>query len=221
VFGAVDCGFLAANSLKIAQGGWFPLTVGGSVALLMWCWWRGASAVHHRIHELSMPLPTFIAHIDEMVVARPAGTAVWLTKVEHGVAPVLLHHVQHNSVLHQTVVLLTVMPDRRPRAPFDQRHRVERLGHGFFHITVQVGFMQRPDIPLTLRSCELLGFEADLEKVHYFIGHETVIRRTHGSKMGPVPFAIFAFLTRIASRAPDFFHIPQDGLSEVGFRVEI
>jgi KUP system potassium uptake protein len=81
--------------------------------------------------------------------------------------------------------------------------------------------MQRPDIPLTLRNCELLGFNADLADVHYFIGHETVVRRAHGSKLGPVSFAIFAFLMKIASRAPDFFRIPRDGLSEVGFRVEI
>jgi KUP system potassium uptake protein len=141
--------------------------------------------------------------------------------VEHGISPMLLHHVRHNAVLHRTTVLLSVAPDRRPRVPFHERHSIERLGQGFYHIVVRLGFMQRPDIPLTLKNCELLGFDADFEDVHYFIGHETVIRRTEGSRMGPVSFAIFAFLTRIASRAPDFFRIPQDRLSEVGFRVEI
>jgi len=221
VFGAVDSAFLVANSLKIVEGGWFPLTVGGAIALLMWCWWRGSTEVRRRLYEMSMPLAAFLARIDEMVIGRPAGTSVWLTKVEHGISPMLLHHVRHNAVLFGTVVLLTVVPDRRPRVPFRERHSVKRLGHGFVHITVRLGFMQRPDIPLTLRNCELLGFEADLEDVHYFIGHETVIRRPHGSKMGPVSFAIFAFLTRIASRAPDFFRIPQDTLTEIGFRVEI
>jgi KUP system potassium uptake protein len=81
--------------------------------------------------------------------------------------------------------------------------------------------MQRPDVPLSLRNCELMGFDADLAHVHYFIGHETVIRRANGSAMGRISFAIFAFLTRIASRAPDFFRIPQDDLTEIGFRVEI
>jgi KUP system potassium uptake protein len=221
VFGTVDCAFLAANSLKIVEGGWFPLTIGGVLALLMWSWRRGTSELRHRLHEMSTPVADFIAHIDEMVIGRPAGTAVWVTKVEHGISPMLLHHVRHNQVLHATVVLLTVMPDRRPRVPFRDRHTMERLGHGFYHITVRLGFMQRPDIPLTLKNCELLGFTADLEDIHYFISHETVIRRAHGSTMGPVSFAIFAFLTKIASRAPDFFRIPQDGLSEVGFRVEL
>jgi KUP system potassium uptake protein len=221
VFGTVDCAFLIANSMKIVEGGWFPLTIGGAIAFSMWCWRRGSSEVRHRLHEMSMPLDAFIGHIDEVVIGRPAGTAVWLTKVEHGVSPMLLHHVRHNAVLHRTVVLLTVMPDRRPRVPFRERHTVERLGHGFYHIVVRLGFMQRPDVPMTLRNCELLGFDADLDDVHYFIGHERVIRRVHKSKMGPVSFTIFAFLMKIASRAPDFFRIPQDTLSEVGFRVEI
>src|ERR1700733_4655750 len=133
-----------------------------------------------------MPISDFMRHIDDMVVGRAAGTAVWLTKVEHGISPMLLHHVQHNAVLHRTVVLLTVVPDRRPRVPFHERHSLQRLGHGFYHIIVRLGFMQRPDIPMTLRNCELLGFEADLDNVHYFIGHETVIRRHKGSEMGPV-----------------------------------
>jgi KUP system potassium uptake protein len=221
VFGTVDCAFLAANSLKIVEGGWFPLTIGAALAMLMWCWRRGTSELRHRLHQMSMPVTDFIAHIDEKVIGRPEGTAVWITKVEHGISPMLLHHVQHNAVLHSTVVLLTVTPDRRPRVPFRDRHTMERLGHGFFHITVRLGFMQRPDIPLTLKNCELLGFEADLTDIHYFISHESVIRRGHGSRMAPVPFAIFAFLTKIASRAPDFFRIPQDGLTEVGFRIEI
>jgi KUP system potassium uptake protein len=221
VFGTVDCAFLAANSLKIVEGGWFPLTIGGALAFLMWCWRRGSSELRRRLHDMSMPLADFVARIDDQVIGRPRGTAVWLTKVEHGVSPMLLHHVRHNAVLHDTVVLLTVVPDRRPRVPFRDRHSLKRLGHGFYHITVRLGFMQRPDIPLTPRNCELLGFHADLSDVHYFIGHETVIRRAHGSRIGPVPFALFAFMTRLASRAPDFFRIPQDTLSEIGFRVEI
>ncbi|HEX4368199.1 MAG TPA: KUP/HAK/KT family potassium transporter [Rhodopila sp.] len=221
LFGLVDSAFLAANSLKIAEGGWFPLTIGGIIASLIWCWRRGSSEVRRRLQEMSMPVATFLECIDDRVIGRPAGMAVWLTKVEHGISPMLLHHVRHNAVLHGTVVLLTVAPDRRPRVPFQGRHSVRRLGHGFYHITVRLGFMQRPDIPLTLENCSLLGFDADLTDVHYFIGHESVIRRSEGSKMGAVSFGVFSFLSKIASRAPDFFRIPQDRLSEVGFRVEI
>jgi KUP system potassium uptake protein len=221
VFGAVDCAFLAANSLKIFDGGWFPLTVGGIVASLMWCWRRGTSEVRRRLHEMSMPVDDFIANLDGMLIGRCPGTAVWLTKVEHGISPMILHHIRHNAVLHRTAVLLSVMPDRRPRVPFRERHKILRLAPGLYHITVRLGFMQRPDVPLTLRNCELLGFDVNLDDTHYFIGHETVIRRQVGSRMGPISFATFSFLTKIASRAPDFFRIPQDRLLEVGFRLEI
>jgi len=220
-FVTIDAAFLASNSMKIVEGGWFPLTIGAAVAFLMWSWRRGSSEVRRRLLELSMPLAKFCAEVDQLVVGRPAGTAVWITKVEHGVSPMIVHYVRHTGALHQSVVLLTVVPDRRPRVPFRDRHTLERLGHGFFHISVRLGFMQRPNIPLTLRNCEMLGFDADLDHVHYFVGHETVIRRAGQSRLGPVTFAVFSFLSRIASRTPDFFRIPQEALSEVGNRVEI
>ncbi len=221
IFGTIDSVFLVSNSIKIMEGGWFPILVGGAIVGLMLCWRRGTSEVHRRLHELSMPLPEFIENIDKMVVARCPGVGVWLTKVEHGASPMLLHHVKHNNVMHQKVVLLTFLHERRPRVPFGERHSLERLGHGFYRIKVRLGFMQTPDIPRTLKNCEMLGFDVDFDHVSYYIAHETVVRRAKDSAMGPVSFAVFAFLTRIASRAPDFFKIPHDGLSEVGFRVEI
>ena len=221
VFGAVDSIFLASNSLKIFEGGWFPITVGCAMVGLMLCWQRGSSLVRERLQEMSMPLQQFIDNIDNMVVARPPGMGVWLTKVAHGASPVLLHHIKHNSVMHKTLVLMTFISDRRPRVPFGERHEIERLGHGIYHVHVRLGFMQTPDIPLTLKNCQMLGFAADMEHVHYYIAHEIVARRAKNSAMAAVPFAVFAFLTRIASRAPDFFKIPADGLSEVGFRIEI
>ena len=124
-------------------------------------------------------------------------------------------------VFHERVALLGFVPDRRPRVPFGERHTVENIGHGFYRVRVRLGFMQTPDIPLTLQHIQLLGFDADLERKHYYLAHETVVRRDKDSAMGPVSFAIFAFLSKISSRAPDYFKIPHDGVIEVGFRIEI
>jgi KUP system potassium uptake protein len=221
VFGAIDATFLVSNSLKIVEGGWFPLIVGTLIAALMLSWRKGSSEVHARLHEMSMPLKEFIDYADKAVVGRAPGMGVWLTKVEHGASPMLLRHIEHNRVLHQTVVLLSFVSDRRPRVPFGERHSVHRLGHGFYRIQVRLGFMQTPDIPLTLFNCNKLGFDADLDHKNYYLAHETIVRREAGSVMDPVSFAIFSFLNRIASRAPDFFKIPHDAVIEVGFRVEI
>jgi KUP system potassium uptake protein len=220
-FGAIDCFFLVSNAFKIAEGGWFPLVVGGAIAVLMLSWRRGSSEVRQRLLEMSMPLEKFIPYADNKVIGRSPGLGVWLTKVDHGASPMLLRHIEHNRVLHEKVVLLTFVSDRRPRVPFGERHSVQRLGHGFYRITVRLGFMQTPDIPLTLLNCNRLGFDADLEHRNYYVAHETVVRRETASAMGPVSFPIFSFLNRISSRAPDFFKIPHDAIIEVGFRVEV
>ena len=219
-FGAIDCTFLVSNSIKIVEGGWFPLIVGASIAALMLSWRKGSSMVRQRLQDMSMPLKEFLDYADKAVIGRAPGMGVWLTKVEHGASPMLLRHIEHNRVLHATVVLLTFVADRRPRVPFHQRHSVQRLGHGFYRIQVRLGFMQTPDIPLTLINCNKLGFDADLDQKNYYLAHETIVRGTE-SAVGPVAFGIFSFLNRLASRAPDFFKIPNDAVIEVGFRVEV
>jgi KUP system potassium uptake protein len=221
IFGAIDATFLVSNSIKIVEGGWFPLIVGGLIAVLMLTWREGSSEVRDRLQEMSMPLKEFLDYADNTVIGRAPGMGVWLTKVDHGASPMLLRHIEHNRVLHATVVLLTFVSDRRPRVPFHERFSVHRLGHGFYRIQVRLGFMQTPDIPLSLINCNKLGFDADLDHKNYYIAHETIVRRNAESSMEPVSFAIFSFLNRIASRAPDFFKIPHDAIIEVGFRVEI
>jgi KUP system potassium uptake protein len=220
-FGLIDATFLVSNSMKFVAGGWFPIIIGAAIAVLMLSWRKGASEVSQRLLDMSMPLGEFLTYADKTVIGRAPGLGVWLTKVEHGASPMLLRHIEHNRVLHETVVLLTFVADHRPRVPFHERHAVTRLGHGFYRIQIRLGFMQTPDIPLSLINCNKLGFEADLDHKNYYIAHETIVRRTTDSTMGPISFAIFSFLNRIASRAPDFFKIPHDAVIEVGFRVEI
>jgi KUP system potassium uptake protein len=220
-FAVIDCTFLVSNSMKVVEGGWFPLIVGSGIAILMLSWRKGSSEVRKRLEAMSMPLEKFLPYADNAVIGRAPGLGVWLTKVDHGASPMLLRHIEHNRVFHEKVALLTFVSDRRPRVPFGERHSVQRLGHGFYRIQVRLGFMQTPDIPLTLLNCNRLGFDADLEQRNYYVAHETVVRRETGSAMGPVSFSIFSFLNRISSRAPDFFKIPHDAIIEVGFRVEI
>jgi KUP system potassium uptake protein len=220
-FGVVDATFLVSNSMKIVAGGWFPILIGGVIAVLMLTWRRGTAEVRNRLWAMSMPLDQFIAYADRTAIGRAPGLGVWLTKVEHGASPMLLRHVEHNRVLHETVVLLTFVSDHRPRVPFAERHALQRLGHGFYRIQVRLGFMQTPDIPRSLLNCSMLGFDADLEHKNYYLAHETVVRRDNDSAIGPLRFALFSFLNRVASRAPDFFNIPHDAIIEVGFRVDI
>ena len=168
-----------------------------------------------------LPLDRFLTYVDDLVVGRAPGLGVWLTKVEHGASPMLIRHLEHNRVFHERVALLSYVFERRPRVPFGERHKVERIGHGFYRVQVRLGFMQTPGIPRTLENIRMLGFDVDLDRKHFYLAHETVVRREKGSAMGPISFALFAFFSKISSRAPDYFKIPHDGVIEVGFRVEI
>ena len=222
VFAGIEVIFLLSNSLKIAQGGWLPLLIGGAMATLMLCWRKGTLEVRRRLYAMSMlPLSRFLTYVDDLVIGRTPGLGVWLTKVEHGASPMLIRHLEHNRVFHERVVLLSFVSDRRPRVPFAERYSHESMGHGFYRVQVRLGFMQTPDIPRTLENLEILGFDSDLERKHYYLAHETVVRRDKDSAMGPIEFAIFSFLNKISSRAPDYFKIPSDGVIEVGFRIEV
>jgi KUP system potassium uptake protein len=221
-FASLEAVFLASNSLKIVEGGWFPLAVGAAIATLMLCWRKGSLEVRRRLYDMSvLPFERFLTYVDDLVIGRAPGLGVWLTKVEHGASPMLIRHLQHNRVFHERVALMSFVPDPRPRVPFAERHTLERIGHGFYRVQVRLGFMQTPDIPRTLQNIQMLGFDCDLERKHFYLAHETVVRRERNSAMGPVSFAIFSFLSRVSSRAPDYFKIPHDGVIEVGFRVEI
>jgi KUP system potassium uptake protein len=222
LFAGIEAIFLVSNTLKIVQGGWFPLVVGAAMAVLMLCWRKGSLEVRRRLYDMSMlPLDRFLTYVDDLVIGRAPGLGVWLTKVEHGASPMLIRHLEHNRVFHERVALLSFVFERRPRVPFGERHKVETLGHGFYRVQVRLGFMQTPDIPRTLENIQILGFDSDLDRKHYYLAHETVVRREKDSAMGPVTFAIFSFLSKISSRAPDYFKIPHDGVIEVGFRIEI
>jgi KUP system potassium uptake protein len=222
LFSGVEAIFLVSNSLKIVEGGWFPLLVGAAIAILMLSWRKGSLEVRRRLYDMSMlPLDRFLTFVDDLAIGRAPGLGVWLTKVEHGASPMLIRHLQHNRVFHERVALLSFQPDRRPRVPFAERHTVENMGHGFYWVRVRLGFMQTPDIPRTLQNIQMLGFDCDLPHKHYYLAHETVVRRERGSAMNPISFAVFSFLSKISSRAPDYFKIPSDGVIEVGFRVEV
>ena len=220
VFATIDASFLAANSVKLIEGGWLPLAIGALIVLCMLAWRVGITATHAALEENSVPIEQFLAHIEEKVVARIPGCAVFVTRVASRVSPIILHQLFHNRVLHEHVVLLTVELSRRPRVPAAERIAVAEIGHGFVRVTLNVGFMQRADLPAVLRACVKLGYPFCAD-VHYFISHETVVRRGSNSRLpGPV-WLVFNVMHRLGLRAADYFLLPAKRVMEVGYRLEV
>jgi KUP system potassium uptake protein len=220
LFLVVDVAFFAANAVKIADGGWFPLAMGLSVFIMMTTWHRGRQLFARRISEESLALDLFLADIGESKPHRVAGTSVFMTS-NIGVTPgVLLHYFKHSKVLHRSVVLFTVRNERVPKIPADKMVGVRELGEGFWQVVARVGFMQDPDVPGILAQAKGLGLDVDLVDVSYYLGRETLL--TGGrSPMARWRKGLFAFLSRNARPATQFFHLPPNRVVEIGAQIEL
>jgi len=220
LFLVVDLSFFAANAVKIADGGWFPLAMGLAVFIMMTTWHRGRQLFARRIAEESLALDLFLTDIGESKPHRVAGTSVFMTS-NVGVTPgVLLHYFKHSKVLHKNVVLFTVHNERVPKIASERMVQVRELGQGFWQVLSRVGFMQDPDVPAILKQASGLGLKVDLGDVSYYLGRETLL--TGGrSPMARWRKGLFAFLSRNARPATQFFHLPPNRVVEIGAQIEL
>jgi len=217
----VDLAFFSANLLKIGDGGWFPLLVGAAVFTLMSTWRRGRELLRRRLDRETEPMRAFLERIKREPPHRVPGTAIFLTGRSRGVPPMLLHHLEHNQVLHERIVLLTTVTEETPRVPASERLDVEELDKGFYRILVHYGFMQSPNVPVALRLWQLVGPEIDREKTTFYLGRETLIPTDERPGMMLWREHLFAFLSRNAARATAFYNIPPDRVVELGIQVEL
>ncbi|MEE4079394.1 potassium transporter Kup [Pseudomonas viridiflava] len=216
----VDGLFFAANVPKIFQGGAFPVLAGAVLFILMTTWKRGKQLLAERIDEGGLPLPIFIGSIRVQPPHRVQGTAVFLTARSDAVPHALLHNMLHNQVLHEQVVLLTVVYEDTPRVPAQQRFEVESYGEGFYRVILHFGFIDEPDVPAALALCHLAELDFSPMRTTYFLSRETVIP----SKMvGMARWreALFAFMLKNANGNLRFFKLPFNRVIELGTQVEM
>ncbi|MGH8438473.1 MAG: potassium transporter Kup [Pseudomonas sp.] len=216
----VDGLFFAANVPKVVQGGAFPVLAGIALFVLMTTWKRGKQILVERLDEGSLPLPLFIGSIRVQPPHRVEGTAVFLTARADAVPHALLHNMLHNQVLHNQVVLLTVVSEDTPRVPAQQQFEVEAYGEGFYRVLLHFGFMDEPDVPAALKLCHLEGLDFSPMRTTYFLSRETVIpSRLVG--MARWRAMLFAFLLKNANGTLRFFNLPLNRVIELGTQVEI
>ncbi|MDH4556386.1 potassium transporter Kup, partial [Pseudomonas sp. BN417] len=165
----VDSLFFAATVPKIFQGGAFPVLAGIALFVLMTTWKRGKLIVVERLDETTLPLPLFIGSIRAQPPHRVQGSAVFLTARPDAVPHALLHNMLHNQVLHERVVLLTVVSEDTPRVPLERRFDVEAYGEGFFRVLLHFGFMDEPDVPAALKLCHLSELDFSPMSTTYFL----------------------------------------------------
>jgi KUP system potassium uptake protein len=221
LFLAWDLPFFASNLLKFMEGGWVPMLVGVALFAVMIIWKRGRAFLAESFHQNSPPLDELLTQVEQKVHARVPGTAVFLTSSEHETPPVLVHHLRHNKVLHEKVVLLTVRTEHVPRVEPSAELELRELGHGFYRIVIHSGFMQTPDVPALLRAAaERQGVAIDFAETTYYLGRETFLA-TEAGKMGRFTEGLFAFMARNAGTATAYFGLPPDRVVELGMQVDL
>ncbi len=222
-FFVIDCIFFAANSTKLFEGGWFPLLLAGIVAFLMLTWRAGVRLVERARGRLRQPEEDLIETAVNKCRSRLPGTAVYLASAPNGVPLALTQFVKHNHVLHERVILVTVLIAESPHIAEDERAEVIEIVPGITRVILHYGFMQNPTIyeglKLACRQGKLPGI--DLSDITYYVGRETIIPSEDVPGMWVWRESVFAFLQRNAERSAAFFGVPARQVVEFGTEIEI
>jgi KUP system potassium uptake protein len=231
----VDLAFFSANVIKIEEGGWFPIVVGIGVYTLMNTWSRGRARLQAIVRENTLPMDLFLADVARRQPPRVPGTAVFLTSNIGGAPPVLLHHLKHNKVLHERVILMSVVTEEIPSVDRDDRVECTELGEGFSKVVIHYGFMESPDIPSALAQlgevgCDRRPLTIKPLETSYFLGRETLIASRTTPPTTQVPDSIgrmslwrkrlFILMTRNARSATAFFGLPANRVVELGAQIQ-
>jgi KUP system potassium uptake protein len=216
----IDLSFFSANAVKFLVGGWFPMAIGLAVFAIMTTWWRGRLELAKAIDAGGLPDELFLADVAENPPHRVKGTAVFMSSTPAGIPNVLMHHMKHNQVLHQQVVLFSLETRPIPWVAPQRAIEVQALGHGFFRVVAAVGFMQFPDVPKLLALCAERGMVAQPMTTTYYLGRQTLLT-SGASKLAYWRKLLFAFLSRNARTPTAFFNLPPNRVVELGLQIEM
>jgi KUP system potassium uptake protein len=219
LFLVVDLSFLGANLVKITSGGWFPILVAAVVYTLMTTWKRGRNAVTTILHENSLPLGLFLEDMERRRPSRVQGTAVFMTSDPAGAPVVLLHHLKHNKVLHERVIIMSIEGEEIPQVQPEARVELKERGEGFYQLTGRYGFMESPDIPGLLAALNGRGVTVKPLETSFYLGRETLLP-TGNSRMSYWRKKLFIVMARNAQSATAFFNLPPNRVVELGAQIQ-
>ena len=215
-----DLAFFGANMVKVVHGGWFPLVVAVGVFTLMTTWRRGRQILFDRIQEVAMSDRSFLSSIARHSPPRVTGTAVFMDRTVDGIPLPLLHNLKHNKVLHEKVVLLTIVTEEVPYVSDEEQTEVRVLGAGLYRIVARYGFMEIPEVPALLASVEIPGVSFDPASTSFFLGRETLLA-TSRPGMAIWRERLFSWMVRNAQGAALFFRLPSNRVVELGAQIEL
>ncbi|MFY2765331.1 potassium transporter Kup [Arenimonas sp. MALMAid1274] len=220
MFLAIEAAFFSANVIKFVEGAWFPLALGVAAFAVMRSWRKGRDLVYAQVNRDSLRIEHFVGNLVAHPPLRVPGTAVFLTPSNQYMPPAMLHNLKHNKVLHERNVLLSVEVLGVPRADEAERVVHTDLGHGFARLTLRFGYLEDPDVPRALKLWQIPGPKFEVMETTYFASRESLSAKP-GQGMALWRDKLFLFMSRNATPATEFFHIPGNRLVELGTQVVI
>ena len=220
VFLAVDLGFFCANLLKLADGGWVPLSIGAVIFTLMVTWRQGVQTVRDKLVRDARTTEDFVAEVERTGVARPPGVAAFLTRLGDSTPPLMVEYVRLTGSLHRTVIALTLSFEQIPRVAPEDRADFTEISKDFWRVNLRYGFMEDPDLGVGLAELKAFGEKVDLSQALFFGTRDFVVRAEH-PKMGRMRTGLFAFLFRNGRRITDRFNLPPDRTFEIAREIKI
>lgn len=220
LFFVVDLAFFASNLLKLLQGGWFPLVIGGAIFTLMMTWKQGRAILNEKLKTDAIDLRSFLESVFSSPPVRVPGTAVFLTAEPGTVPNAMLHNLKHNKVLHDHNLFVTVRNHEVPWVGLERRMQIESLGHDCWQVILHYGFKNDLDVPRALEQIRGHGCELDPMTTSYFLSRDVVVP-TIGHGMAPWREKLFAQMHHNASAAADFLNLPNNSVVELGSKIEI
>ena len=217
----VDLAFFGANLLKIAAGGYVPLTIGVVLFTLMLVWHRGIGLVRDGLAPLGERVDETLSQLRAGTILRVPGSVVFLSRSESIVPPIMARYIGDFRSLPEKVVILLVRFEEEARIQGSERVTTRAVFEGIWQVTVRFGFVEVPNLSVALADAKRLGCDVDLDQVVYFAGHDDIVPQEGRPRMTLWQRVLFGLMYRNAVRASDRFALPRNRLIEIGHQVEV
>ena len=221
VFIVVDASFFTANLLKIAEGGWLPLTFAAILFVVMITWRRGVEAIRNTLVQAPQSAEKFLSDLKSGAIPRVDGTTIFLTRSAQKVSRLIMDHAHFVGVLPRNAIALSVVFESTPRISGPTCSVIDNVGEGLWHLVARFGFLEIPDLRQALLKTRGLPADIDFDKATFIGTRDLVVSRREDANLRGWRMALFAFLYRNSVKIVDRFNLEPSNAIEIARQIEI